>query len=198
MELILLKTLFSGCAVALAFLALSGAAVGEIHRSTITPTSALRNADGSSAVPIIVWYPAQADAHETPLVIGPDNAPLFATGSAAADAPPAAGRYRCRSSPASLTPLHHQPPMRTSWPSQYQVRRSSASRTSRTTTSWVIARKRGRRSCRSVRRRGIRRRRMRRRWLVRSSCSTRRSQNRDGTFLLIVGLRAMSPITYMR
>lgn len=92
----MLKTLFSGCAVALAFLALSGpavAAVGETHRSTTTPTAALRNADGSSAVPITVWYPAQADAHETPLVIGPDDAPLFATGSAAADAPPASGRY---------------------------------------------------------------------------------------------------------
>jgi predicted dienelactone hydrolase len=82
--------------IVFALLALAGpalAAVGETHRSTTTPTAALRNADGSPGVAITVWYPAKDGAKETPLVIGPDDAPLFATGSVAADAPPAAGRY---------------------------------------------------------------------------------------------------------
>jgi predicted dienelactone hydrolase len=69
------------------------AAVGETHRSTTTPTAALRHADGSSAVAITVWYPADEGAHETPLVIGPADAPLFVTGRAAAEAPLAKGRY---------------------------------------------------------------------------------------------------------
>ncbi|QWT20164.1 alpha/beta hydrolase [Bacillus sp. NP157] len=82
--------------VGLILLALAGpaiAAVGETHRTTTTPTATLRNADGSPDVAITVWYPAQDGAKETPLVIGPDNAPLFATGSAAADAAPLAGHH---------------------------------------------------------------------------------------------------------
>ncbi|MGN6482466.1 alpha/beta hydrolase family protein [Luteibacter sp.] len=92
----MLKKHLSRSLVALVLLTLAGqamAAVGEIHRTTTTPTAALRNADGSPSVPITVWYPAQADAKETPLVIGPDDAPLFTTGSAAPDAAPATGRY---------------------------------------------------------------------------------------------------------
>ncbi|UPG93869.1 alpha/beta hydrolase family protein [Luteibacter aegosomatissinici] len=82
--------------IALVLFALAGqavAAVGETHRTTTTPTAALRNADGSPKVAITVWYPAKEGAHETLRVIGPDNAPLFKTGSAADDAPPAQGRY---------------------------------------------------------------------------------------------------------
>jgi predicted dienelactone hydrolase len=95
-ETTMLKKCLSPGLVALVLFALAGhamAAVGETHRTTTTPTAALRNADGSTSVPITVWYPAQADARETPLVIGPDNAPLFTSGSAAADAVPATGRY---------------------------------------------------------------------------------------------------------
>jgi predicted dienelactone hydrolase len=69
------------------------AAVGETHRSTTTPSAALRHADGTSDIAITVWYPADEHAHETPLVIGPADAPMFVTGSAAAEAPPAKGRY---------------------------------------------------------------------------------------------------------
>lgn len=92
----MLTTRLIRSAVALVALAMAGqaiAAVGETHRSTTTPTAALRNADQSPAVAITVWYPARDGAQETPLVIGPDNAPLFTTGSAAAEAPPAQGRY---------------------------------------------------------------------------------------------------------
>ncbi|KJV30045.1 alpha/beta hydrolase family protein [Luteibacter yeojuensis] len=92
----MLKKRLSRSLVALVLLALAGqamATVGETHRTTTTPTAALRNADGSPKVPVTVWYPAQAGTRETPLVIGPDNAPLFTAGSAAADATPAAGRY---------------------------------------------------------------------------------------------------------
>lgn len=92
----MLKMTRSLTITALAFFAFAGqalAAVGETHRTMTTPTASLRNADGSPKVAITIWYPAQADAKEAPLVIGPEDHPLFATGSAAADAPPAAGRY---------------------------------------------------------------------------------------------------------
>ncbi|MGF6709081.1 putative dienelactone hydrolase [Luteibacter sp. W1I16] len=92
----MLKTRFNRCVLALGLFALAGqamAAVGETHRSTTTPSAALRHADGSSSIAITVWYPAKDGSKETPLVIGPDNAPLFAVGSAAADAPAAAGRF---------------------------------------------------------------------------------------------------------
>jgi Predicted dienelactone hydrolase len=96
METLMLKMTLCRTIAALAVFVFAGqafAAVGETHRTTTTPTAALRNADGSPKVAITIWYPAQADAKETPLVIGPEDHPLFATGSAAADAPPAAGRY---------------------------------------------------------------------------------------------------------
>jgi predicted dienelactone hydrolase len=79
--------------VVMAFAGQAFATVGETHRTTTTSTAALRNADGSPKVAITVWYPAQPGAKETPLVIGPDDHPLFATGSAAADARPAEGRF---------------------------------------------------------------------------------------------------------
>ena len=68
------------------------AAVGEMHRSTTTPTAALRDASGSPRVAITIWYPAADDAIEKPLLIGPPDRPLFESGRAAPDAPVANGR----------------------------------------------------------------------------------------------------------
>ena len=89
------KTLVRGW-LALALIASASEAsaeVGELHRSTTTPTAALRHADGSSALAMTVWYPAQPGSPEQPLLIGPPERPLFAAGTAAADAPPAPGRF---------------------------------------------------------------------------------------------------------
>lgn len=69
------------------------AAVGEMHRTTTTPTAALRDASGSSRVAITVWYPAADGAIEKPLLIGPPDRPLFDSGRAAPDAPVANGRH---------------------------------------------------------------------------------------------------------
>lgn len=69
------------------------AAVGEMHRSTTTPTAALRDASGSPRVAITVWYPATDGAIEKPLLIGPPDRPLFDSGRAAPDAPVANGRH---------------------------------------------------------------------------------------------------------
>lgn len=71
----------------------AAAAVGEMHRSTTTPTAALRDASGSPRVAITVWYPAIDGAIEKPLLIGPPNRPLFDSGRAAPDAPVANGRH---------------------------------------------------------------------------------------------------------
>lgn len=87
------KILACGLLALTAFAHAAFAEVGELHRSTTTPTAALRNADGSSALAITAWYPAQPGSQEQPLVIGPPGRPLFAAGAAAADAPPAEGRF---------------------------------------------------------------------------------------------------------
>ncbi len=70
-----------------------GIAVGETHRMAHLPSAALRNADHSDGVRVTVWYPAQAGAAETPLRIGPTDAFLFESGSAARDARLAHGRF---------------------------------------------------------------------------------------------------------
>lgn len=76
-----------------AFATVVKAEVGELHRSTTTPTAALRNADGSPDLAVTVWYPAQRGSPEQPLVIGPPERPLFSAGTAATAAPPAPGRF---------------------------------------------------------------------------------------------------------
>jgi predicted dienelactone hydrolase len=71
----------------------AAAATGETHRSTTTPTAALRDASGSPRLAITVWYPATGGAVEKPLLIGPPDRPLFDSGRAAPDAPVANGRH---------------------------------------------------------------------------------------------------------
>ena len=53
----------------------------------------MRDAGHSDRVRYTVWYPAQPDAKEQPLTIGPPGAPLFQEGSSAVDAPVAPGRW---------------------------------------------------------------------------------------------------------
>lgn len=91
-----MSTLVNRLLVGLALIASTGAAaatVGEAHRTTTTPSTALRNADHSPTMAITIWYPAKGHAKESPLTIGPPGLPLFASGSAAADAPLAPGRF---------------------------------------------------------------------------------------------------------
>ncbi|WP_434031155.1 alpha/beta hydrolase family protein [[Pseudomonas] boreopolis] len=65
---------------------------GERHGSATLDSAAVRDAEHRDRVRYTVWYPATEGSTETPLVIGPPDAPLFAAGSAAADAPIAGGR----------------------------------------------------------------------------------------------------------
>lgn len=76
---VLMATASQACALA--------GPVGEAHRMTTTPTAALRDAEHRPDLRITVWYPAAEGAAETPLIIGPPDAPLFDIGSSAADAP---------------------------------------------------------------------------------------------------------------
>lgn len=69
------------------------ATVGEMHRTTTTPTAALRDAAHSDKLRITIWYPAVDGAKEQPLDIGPPDAPLFIAGSAAPDAAFAPGQH---------------------------------------------------------------------------------------------------------
>lgn len=69
------------------------AAVGELHRTTSTPTAAIRDANHSDVLRMTVWYPAAAGAVESPLLVGPPGQPLFDAGHAAADARFAPGRH---------------------------------------------------------------------------------------------------------
>jgi predicted dienelactone hydrolase len=68
--------------------------VGEMHRTTTTPTAALRDAKHSPVLRVTIWYPTRANAVEQPLEIGPPGHPLFSSGKAAADSPIAQGRHR--------------------------------------------------------------------------------------------------------
>ncbi|MBB3225947.1 putative dienelactone hydrolase [Luteibacter sp. Sphag1AF] len=67
--------------------------VGETHRQGTVASGVVRNADHSTALRITVWYPAQGDAEELPLDMGPPGRPFFVSGSAANEAPFAQGRY---------------------------------------------------------------------------------------------------------
>jgi predicted dienelactone hydrolase len=71
----------------------SAATVGETHRSTTTPTAAMRDASHSDALAITVWYPAVDGAKEEPLDMGPPGHPLFLAGHAAQEAAFAPGRH---------------------------------------------------------------------------------------------------------
>ncbi|MFC0698442.1 alpha/beta hydrolase family protein [Paraburkholderia humisilvae] len=89
----LIKT--AGCLLMLAVAAAAYAApVGELHRVAFDPTASLRDAQHRTELRITVWYPATDDAVERPIVIGPPQKPLFNVGSAAPDAPFAAGARR--------------------------------------------------------------------------------------------------------
>jgi predicted dienelactone hydrolase len=67
------------------------APVGEIHRQATERTASLRDAKHQSELRITVWYPAAADAVESPLAIGPPGRPLFDVGAVAPNAAVAAG-----------------------------------------------------------------------------------------------------------
>ena len=66
---------------------------GERHGIAHTPSAAVRDADHRDSVRYTVWYPAQPEARETALTIGPPGAPLFEVGTAATDAAIAPGRW---------------------------------------------------------------------------------------------------------
>lgn len=63
---------------------------GEMHRTTVQPSGAVRDAEGRTELRITVWYPAAEGAVAQPLGIGPPEEPLFQVGSVAPDAPFAA------------------------------------------------------------------------------------------------------------
>ena len=66
--------------------------VGETHRVTSEKTASLRDAGHRDQLRITVWYPAAADAVETPLIVGSPEKPLRDFGSVAMDAAFAADR----------------------------------------------------------------------------------------------------------
>lgn len=69
------------------------ATVGELHRTTTTPTAAIRDSKHSDVLRVTIWYPAVAGVVEKPLLVGPPGQPMFDAGRAAADAPFAPGRH---------------------------------------------------------------------------------------------------------
>ena len=68
------------------------AVAGERHGVTTVDSAAVRDAAHRTALRFTVWYPALAGSRESPLSIGPADAPLFEVGRAAQDAPVAGGR----------------------------------------------------------------------------------------------------------
>ncbi|MEO7326698.1 MAG: alpha/beta fold hydrolase [Dokdonella sp.] len=79
--------------LALAGTSLHAMPVGELHRTTTTPTAAVRDAEHSANLRITVWYPAAEGAVEAPLKIGPPAGALFVSGSATDDAAFATGAF---------------------------------------------------------------------------------------------------------
>ena len=65
---------------------------GERHGVTTLNSAAIRDGARREVLRFTVWYPAIAGSEETPLTIGPPDAPLFEVGRAAKDAPIAGGR----------------------------------------------------------------------------------------------------------
>ena len=79
--------------LALTSASLHAASVGEVHRTTTTPTAAIRDAEHRDQLRFTVWYPAVDGASESPLDIGAPGHPSFRSGSAAADAAFADGKH---------------------------------------------------------------------------------------------------------
>ena len=65
---------------------------GERHGVTTLNSAAIRDGAQREVLRFTVWYPAMPGSEETPLTIGPPDAPLFEVGRAAKDAPIAGGR----------------------------------------------------------------------------------------------------------
>lgn len=79
--------------LALTCSSLHATSVGELHRTTTTPTAAVRDAQHRDQLRITVWYPAVDGAVESPLDIGAPGHPSFRSGSAAVDAAFAGGKH---------------------------------------------------------------------------------------------------------
>ncbi|MFC5740883.1 alpha/beta hydrolase family protein [Dyella tabacisoli] len=79
--------------LALACSSLHATSVGELHRTTTTPTAAIRDAEHRDQLRVTVWYPAVDGAVESPLDIGAPGHPSFRSGSAAVDAAIADGKH---------------------------------------------------------------------------------------------------------
>ena len=82
----------SALAAAFALIALNAhaavaaeAPVGFTHTSVPGNTASRGNPSGR--LNVVIWYPAAAGTHMEPLLVGPPNAPFFAEGEAAPDAP---------------------------------------------------------------------------------------------------------------
>jgi len=67
---------------------------GEVHRTTVEPSAAVRDAQHRGELRITVWYPAANGSVVQPVVIGPPQQPIFLVGATAPDAPFAAGERR--------------------------------------------------------------------------------------------------------
>ncbi len=65
---------------------------GERHGVTTLESAAIRDVAHRDVLRFTVWYPATPGSEETPLTIGPADAPLFEVGRAAKNAPIADGR----------------------------------------------------------------------------------------------------------
>lgn len=65
---------------------------GERHGETTLEGAAIRDGEHRDVLRFTVWYPAAPGSEETPLSIGPADAPLFEVGRAARDAPIVEGR----------------------------------------------------------------------------------------------------------
>jgi predicted dienelactone hydrolase len=87
------KARFACVLLALSCASLHAMPVGEMHRTTTTPTAAIRDAEHSATLRVTIWYPAAEGTTEAPLEIGPPQHPLFVSGRASDDAASAAGQY---------------------------------------------------------------------------------------------------------
>ncbi|MGO4554404.1 alpha/beta hydrolase family protein, partial [Stenotrophomonas sp. 2YAF22] len=65
---------------------------GERHGVTTLKSAAIRDSAQREVLRFTAWHPAMPGSEETPLTIGPPDAPLFEVGRAAKDAPIAGGR----------------------------------------------------------------------------------------------------------
>ena len=67
--------------------------VGAAQRAFVPDEPYCWRGAKTHALVTTIWYPAEPASVEQPQWVGPSNAPLFAAGSAAPDARPAAGRF---------------------------------------------------------------------------------------------------------